>query len=58
TPLGYRAAEIRMRALLPSTSRRTDIPEVDVSPQKRACLTTPALRFEIRESSAVGSTRQ
>nr|GFC63605.1 hypothetical protein [Tanacetum cinerariifolium] len=46
-----------MRALLPSTSRRTDIPEVDVSPQKRACLTTPALRFEIRESSAVGSTR-
>nr|GEU57195.1 retrotransposon protein, putative, Ty3-gypsy subclass [Tanacetum cinerariifolium] len=27
TPLGYRAARIRMRALLPSTSRRTDIPE-------------------------------
>nr|GEU72457.1 hypothetical protein [Tanacetum cinerariifolium] len=28
-PLGYRAAEIRMRALLPSTSCRTDIPEAD-----------------------------
>nr|GEY62114.1 putative reverse transcriptase domain-containing protein [Tanacetum cinerariifolium] len=42
-PLGYRAAEIRMRALLPSTSRRTDILEVDVPPRKRACLTTPFL---------------
>nr|GFB37366.1 hypothetical protein [Tanacetum cinerariifolium] len=42
-PLGYKAAEIRMRALLPSTSRRTDIPEVDVPPRKRACLTTPFL---------------
>nr|GEU89448.1 putative reverse transcriptase domain, ribonuclease H-like domain, aspartic peptidase domain protein [Tanacetum cinerariifolium] len=29
-PLGYRAIEIRMRALLPSTSRRTDIPEADL----------------------------
>nr|GEV03914.1 putative reverse transcriptase domain, ribonuclease H-like domain, aspartic peptidase domain protein [Tanacetum cinerariifolium] len=28
--LGYRAAGIRMRALLPSTSRRTDIPEADM----------------------------
>nr|GEZ75321.1 hypothetical protein [Tanacetum cinerariifolium] len=31
-PLGYRAAEIRMRALLPSTSRRTDIPEANMPP--------------------------
>nr|GEV37441.1 putative reverse transcriptase domain-containing protein [Tanacetum cinerariifolium] len=45
-PLGYRAAEIRMRALLPSTSCRTDILEADVPPQKRACLTTPALGFK------------
>nr|GFA06430.1 hypothetical protein [Tanacetum cinerariifolium] len=51
-PLGYRAAGIRMRALLPSTSRRTNIPEADVSPQKRACLTTLAFGFEIGESSA------
>nr|GEX60644.1 retrotransposon protein, putative, Ty3-gypsy subclass [Tanacetum cinerariifolium] len=45
-PLGYRAAGIRMKALLPSTSRMTDIPEADVPPRKRTCLTTPALRFE------------
>nr|GEY53437.1 hypothetical protein [Tanacetum cinerariifolium] len=30
--LGYRAAGIRMRALLPSTSSRTDIPEANMSP--------------------------
>nr|GEZ49854.1 RNA-directed DNA polymerase homolog [Tanacetum cinerariifolium] len=57
-PLGYRATEIRMRALLPSTSRRTNIPEADVSPQKRTCLTTPALGFEVGECSAAGATRQ
>nr|GEU85666.1 hypothetical protein [Tanacetum cinerariifolium] len=57
-PLGYRAAGIRMRALLPSTSRRTDIPEADVPPRKRACLTTLAPRFEVRESSAAGAARQ
>nr|GEV62832.1 reverse transcriptase domain-containing protein [Tanacetum cinerariifolium] len=53
-PLGYREARIRMRALLPSTSPRTDTPEADMPPQKRACLTTPILGFEIRESSAAG----
>nr|GEU35612.1 putative reverse transcriptase domain-containing protein [Tanacetum cinerariifolium] len=37
-----------MRALLPSTSRRTDIHEADVPPRKRACLTTPAPGFEVR----------
>nr|GFA06583.1 hypothetical protein [Tanacetum cinerariifolium] len=57
-PLGYRAAEIRMRALLPSTSRRTDIPEADMSPRKRACLTTPAPGFKIGESFAAGAARQ
>nr|GEV44802.1 reverse transcriptase domain-containing protein [Tanacetum cinerariifolium] len=57
-PLGYRAAGIRMRALLPSTSRRTDIPEADVPPQKRDCLTTLAPRFEVRESSTAGAARQ
>nr|GEU62455.1 hypothetical protein [Tanacetum cinerariifolium] len=56
--LGYRAAEIRMRALLPSTSCMTDIPEADVPPQKKACLTTPALRFKVRESFAAGAARQ
>nr|GEU44657.1 retrovirus-related Pol polyprotein from transposon 17.6 [Tanacetum cinerariifolium] len=57
-PLGYRASEITMRALLLSTSRRTDIPEADMPPRKRACLTTPALGFEIGESSAAGAARQ
>ncbi|GJV57533.1 putative reverse transcriptase domain-containing protein [Tanacetum coccineum] len=53
-PLGYRAAGIRMRAavasppsLLPSTSHRTDVPEAEMPPQKRACLTTPSSRYEI-----------
>nr|GEV21126.1 hypothetical protein [Tanacetum cinerariifolium] len=41
-PLGYKAAGIRMRALLLSTSRKTDIPEADVPPWNRACLTTLA----------------
>nr|GEV21799.1 putative reverse transcriptase domain-containing protein [Tanacetum cinerariifolium] len=57
-PLGYKAAGIKMRALLLSTSRRTDIPEADMPPRKRACLTAPTLEFEIGESSAAGATRQ
>nr|GEX90145.1 hypothetical protein [Tanacetum cinerariifolium] len=56
-PLGYRAAGIRTKALLPSTSRRTDIPEADMPPQKRACLTTLAPRFEVGESFAAGAAR-
>ncbi|GJW75964.1 hypothetical protein Tco_0137646 [Tanacetum coccineum] len=64
-PLGYRAAGIRMRAttaspplLLPSTSHRTDVPKAEMLPYKRICSTTPAPRFEIEESSAVGAARQ
>nr|GEX07341.1 putative reverse transcriptase domain-containing protein [Tanacetum cinerariifolium] len=57
-PLGYRAAEIRMRALLPSTSCRTDILEANIPPRKKACLTAPAPGFEIGESSVVGAARQ
>ncbi|GKF49878.1 hypothetical protein Tco_0143129, partial [Tanacetum coccineum] len=64
-PLGYRAARIRMRAavasppsLLPPTSPRIDIPEADMPPRKRACLTTPAPGYEIGESSAAGAARQ
>ncbi|GKA21718.1 hypothetical protein Tco_0701707 [Tanacetum coccineum] len=64
-PLGYRAAGVRIRAaavspplLLPSTSHRTDIPEAEMPPQKKACFTTPALGLEIGESSAVGAVRQ
>nr|GEX20030.1 putative reverse transcriptase domain-containing protein [Tanacetum cinerariifolium] len=57
-PLGYRAAGIRMRALLLSTSHRTDILEADMPPQKKACLTAPYLGFEIGKSSAAGAVRQ
>nr|GEY45712.1 hypothetical protein [Tanacetum cinerariifolium] len=57
-PLGYRVAGIRMRALLPSTSRKIDIPEADMPPRKRVCLTTPAPGFEIKESSTTGAARQ
>nr|GEX93450.1 hypothetical protein [Tanacetum cinerariifolium] len=53
-PLGYRAAEIRMRALLSSTSCKTDILEADMPPRKKACLTAPTPGFEIGESSAAG----
>nr|GEV76489.1 reverse transcriptase domain-containing protein [Tanacetum cinerariifolium] len=56
-PLGHRAAEIRMRALLPSTSCRTNILEADVPPRKRVCLTTPASGFEVEESFAAGAAR-
>ncbi|GKB34689.1 hypothetical protein Tco_0879631 [Tanacetum coccineum] len=64
-PLGYRAAGIRMRAAaaspplsLPPTSPRTDVPEAEMPPRKRACLTTPAPGYEIGESSAAGAARQ
>ncbi|GJS00420.1 hypothetical protein Tco_0316928 [Tanacetum coccineum] len=62
-PLGYRATRIRMSAaspplLLPSTSHRTDIPEAEMPPRKRACFTTLAPGLEIGESSAVGVARQ
>ncbi|GJR03988.1 hypothetical protein Tco_0526972 [Tanacetum coccineum] len=59
-PLGYKAAGIRMRAaspplLLPSTSHRTIIPDVEMPPRKRACFTTLASRFEVGESSAAAA---
>ncbi|GKE70411.1 hypothetical protein Tco_1528483 [Tanacetum coccineum] len=62
-PLGYRTARIRMRAaspplLLPSTSHKTDIPEAEMPPRKRACFATPAPGFEIGESSVAGAARQ
>ncbi|GKF58537.1 hypothetical protein Tco_0172074, partial [Tanacetum coccineum] len=64
-PLGYMAVEIRMRAavasppsLLPSTSHRTDVPEAEMPPRKRACFSTPAPGCEIGESSAAGAARR
>ncbi|GKF03686.1 hypothetical protein Tco_0030609, partial [Tanacetum coccineum] len=71
-PLGYRAAMIQSSVasplplpaqpssplLLPATDHREDVPEADVPPQKRLCLTAPAPRFEVGESSAAATTRQ
>ncbi|GKF33597.1 hypothetical protein Tco_0106797, partial [Tanacetum coccineum] len=69
-PSGYRAAMIRSSAasplalpapslplLLPATDRREDVPEADVPPQKRLCLTAPAPRFEVGESSAAAAAK-
>ncbi|GJT30427.1 hypothetical protein Tco_0910702 [Tanacetum coccineum] len=57
-PFGYRAAGIKMRALLLSTSHMTDILEAEMPPRKRACFTTPALGLEVGKSSAAGAARQ
>nr|GEV00356.1 reverse transcriptase domain-containing protein [Tanacetum cinerariifolium] len=57
-PLGYKTAGIRMRALLPSASHRTDVPEARMPPQKRACFTTPTPGLEVGESSAAVAARQ
>ncbi|GJY47641.1 hypothetical protein Tco_0436704 [Tanacetum coccineum] len=44
--------------LLPSADRKSDILEMDMPFQKRLCLTAPASRFEIRESSTGSTARQ
>nr|GEY30518.1 hypothetical protein [Tanacetum cinerariifolium] len=43
---------------LPSTTHRTDIPEAKMPPQKRACFTALAPRFEVRECSTTATARQ
>ncbi|GJT35755.1 hypothetical protein Tco_0926174 [Tanacetum coccineum] len=53
-----RAAVASPPSLLPPTSPRTDVPEAEMPPRKRACLTTPAPGYEIGESSAAGAARQ
>ncbi|GKD95261.1 hypothetical protein Tco_1375098, partial [Tanacetum coccineum] len=42
----------------PSTSRRANIPEADIPPQKRLCLTAPTPRFEVEESLTAVAARQ
>ncbi|GKG58758.1 hypothetical protein Tco_0594528, partial [Tanacetum coccineum] len=44
--------------LVPSTSRRAEIPKDDTPPQKRLLLTTPTPRVEVGESSAAAAARQ
>ncbi|GJV59452.1 hypothetical protein Tco_1465552 [Tanacetum coccineum] len=53
-----RAADASPPLSLLPTSPRTDIPEAEMPPRKRACLTTPAPGYEIGESSAAGAARQ
>ncbi|GKB82852.1 hypothetical protein Tco_0949747, partial [Tanacetum coccineum] len=38
---------------IPLVDRREDIPEVELPPRKRLCLTTPASRYEVGESLTV-----
>ncbi|GJY18931.1 putative reverse transcriptase domain-containing protein [Tanacetum coccineum] len=69
-PLGYKVAGIRAKATSPlplpapsslltqpATSCKEDVPEADVPPRKRLCLTAPTSRFEIGES-LVADARQ
>nr|GEV44171.1 hypothetical protein [Tanacetum cinerariifolium] len=44
--------------LLPSADCRSDILEADILSWKRLCLTVPASRFEVRESSTAAVARQ
>ncbi|GJZ98375.1 hypothetical protein Tco_0670828 [Tanacetum coccineum] len=44
--------------LLLATDRKEDVPEADVPPRKRLCLTAPAPRFEVGESLAAAAARQ
>ncbi|GJU78855.1 putative reverse transcriptase domain-containing protein [Tanacetum coccineum] len=44
--------------LLLATDRREDIPEADVPPRKRLCLTSLTPRFEVGETSAAAAARQ
>ncbi|GKA01454.1 putative reverse transcriptase domain-containing protein [Tanacetum coccineum] len=73
-PLGYRAANNRLRAaspsthhpseipspplLLPFTTHRDDLSEADMSLWKRVHFTAPTGRFEIGESSSAAAARQ
>ncbi|GJV62247.1 hypothetical protein Tco_1468347 [Tanacetum coccineum] len=73
-PLGYKAAMVQLRAASPSTyhplhvpspplllssaDRKSDIPEADKPSRKRLCLTAPASRFEVGESSIAAAAGQ
>ncbi|GJS93412.1 putative ribonuclease H-like domain-containing protein [Tanacetum coccineum] len=47
-----------MSSLLPSIDHREDVPDANVPPQKRFCLTAPAPRFEVGESLVAVAARQ
>nr|GEY22089.1 hypothetical protein [Tanacetum cinerariifolium] len=41
--------------MLPSTTRRSEVPEADMSPRKRLCFATPTTGFVVGESSAAAA---
>nr|GEV07601.1 zinc finger, CCHC-type [Tanacetum cinerariifolium] len=43
--------------MLPSTTRKSEVLEADMPPQKRLCFATPITEFEVGESSAVVAAR-
>ncbi|GJT44785.1 hypothetical protein Tco_0953500 [Tanacetum coccineum] len=42
----------------PTSPLTIDVPEAEMPPRKRACLTTPTPGYDIGESSAAGAARQ
>ncbi|GKG55608.1 hypothetical protein Tco_0574502, partial [Tanacetum coccineum] len=59
SPSTHHPSEIpSLPLLLPSTSHRDDLPEVDIPLRKRARFTAPTGRFEVGESLAVAAARQ
>nr|GEY26369.1 retrotransposon protein, putative, Ty3-gypsy subclass [Tanacetum cinerariifolium] len=55
-PLPLRALSSPL--LLPATDRKEDVPEADVPPRKRLCLTAPTLRFEVGGDDMVGDKEE
>nr|GEZ88645.1 hypothetical protein [Tanacetum cinerariifolium] len=43
--------------MLPSTTRRSEVPETDMPPRKRLYFATPTTRFEVGDSSAAAAAR-
>nr|GEU35902.1 hypothetical protein [Tanacetum cinerariifolium] len=56
-PLSHTRLRRARKTVRPEPSM-TNIPKADVPPQKRACLTTPAPRFKVDESSIAGAARR
>ncbi|GKD79916.1 hypothetical protein Tco_1342537, partial [Tanacetum coccineum] len=51
-PLGFRA--VMASLFIPPVDRREDTPKAKLPPRKRLCLTAPAPRYEVGESSMAG----
>nr|GFA66837.1 hypothetical protein [Tanacetum cinerariifolium] len=61
SPISIPLSQTRLRRARKTVSPEPpmiDIPEADMPPRKKACLTTPAPEFKIGESSTAGAARQ